>query len=595
MPPSRNPFEASSLAAFNLVTPFDSERFKKSYTDWAICEDLSFRQATSSRTRDLIKSGGPAAENVLPSSPTTLRNWIMASYESRLTDIKNMLVISRSKIHLSFDLWSSSNHLTLCGVVAHFVDENGYVKTALLGLPRLLGTHSGENIAGCVAPVIRKYGIDSKLGYFVMDNAENNDTCIRTLAQWLDINEKKQRLRCAGHIINLVVKAMLFGKGIGKFLRELGAVKDADTFKLWRTRGPIGKLHNIVKYINRSDQRRQEFLKEQATVTLPNDEIFEYELVGDGGIRWNSTYYMIRRAIKLRSAIDLYIYHWQKSPLDDDAYDLSKDQLSLHDWAEINRFAELLQPFEKMTKRLEGNAHRRGQEGSHGAVWEVLEAMDYLNLKLEAQARAVQDEDESYYKTGIDLGYHKLQKYYALTDRSPVYRAAIVLHPAHKESYFEDKWSKWPQWIKRMRIDVRKFYLEYVEEFNEEEESEQEQTPLEEKSDDEFEQFQRSSAAYRANRNKRRKVIDELERYLADDIDEDILDPLAWWRSNAKQYPVLARMAFDLFSIPAMSSECERVFSQSKRLITEERNRLGAATIEADECQKNWLLRGLVR
>ena len=54
-------------------------------------------------------------------------------------------------------------------------------------------------------------------------------------------------------------------------------------------------------------------------------------------------------------------------------------------------------------------------------------------------------------------------------------------------------------------------------------------------------------------------------------------------------------MAFDLFSIPAMSSECEHVFSQSKLLITEERNRLGAATIEADECQKNWLLQELVR
>src|SRR2546430_197205 len=98
-------------------------------------------------------------------------------------------------------------------------------------------------------------------------------------AQWFSIDEKKQRLRCAGHIINLVVKALLFGKGISKFLRELGAVRDADTFKLWRTKGPIGKLHNIVKYINRSDQRRQEFLKDQAAVTPADDEIFEYELV----------------------------------------------------------------------------------------------------------------------------------------------------------------------------------------------------------------------------------------------------------------------------------------------------------------------------
>ena len=43
-----------------------------------------------------------------------------------------------------------------------------------------------------------------------------------------------------------------------------------------------------------------------------------------------------------------------------------------------------------------------------------------------------------------------------------------------------------------------------------------------------------------------------------------------------------------------MSSECERAFSQAKKLITDERNRLGPATIEADECLKNWITTGLV-
>jgi hypothetical protein len=54
-------------------------------------------------------------------------------------------------------------------------------------------------------------------------------------------------------------------------------------------------------------------------------------------------------------------------------------------------------------------------------------------------------------------------------------------------------------------------------------------------------------------------------------------------------------MAVDLFSAPAMSSECERVFSQAKKLVTDERNRLAADTIEACECQKNWLRHGIVQ
>ena len=42
-------------------------------------------------------------------------------------------------------------------------------------------------------------------------------------------------------------------------------------------------------------------------------------------------------------------------------------------------------------------------------------------------------------------------------------------------------------------------------------------------------------------------------------------------------------MAFDIFLIPAMSSEVERVFLAAKRLIMDERNCLGAKVIEASK------------
>lgn len=45
----------------------------------------------------------------------------------------------------------------------------------------------------------------------------------------------------------------------------------------------------------------------------------------------------------------------------------------------------------------------------------------------------------------------------------------------------------------------------------------------------------------------------------------------------------------DLFSIPAMSAECERVFSETKRLTTDDRYRLFPKVIEAAQFQKNWL------
>ena len=42
-------------------------------------------------------------------------------------------------------------------------------------------------------------------------------------------------------------------------------------------------------------------------------------------------------------------------------------------------------------------------------------------------------------------------------------------------------------------------------------------------------------------------------------------------------------MVMDLFSIPAMSSECEREFSSANNVITNDRNRLTDEMIEALE------------
>jgi hypothetical protein len=71
-------------------------------------------------------------------------------------------------------------------------------------------------------------------------------------------------------------------------------------------------------------------------------------------------------------------------------------------------------------------------------------------------------------------------------------------------------------------------------------------------------------------------------------------DPLRWWIDHQADYPILAKMAFDLFSVPAMSAECERIFSQAKKVITDERNRINSDTVAAIECQKHLLRTGIL-
>jgi hypothetical protein len=66
----------------------------------------------------------------------------------------------------------------------------------------------------------------------------------------------------------------------------------------------------------------------------------------------------------------------------------------------------------------------------------------------------------------------------------------------------------------------------------------------------------------------------------------------AFWARHEAQYPSLARMAFDILSIPAMSSECERVFSSAKILLNDRRARMKEDIIEASECLRAWLQAG---
>ena len=63
---------------------------------------------------------------------------------------------------------------------------------------------------------------------------------------------------------------------------------------------------------------------------------------------------------------------------------------------------------------------------------------------------------------------------------------------------------------------------------------------------------------------------------------------IKWWYSQRHRWPILAQFAIEIFSIPAMSDDIERIFSGARRTISWERSRLGLDTVEAIECLATW-------
>ena len=100
------------------------------------------------------------------------------------------------------------------------------------------------------------------------DNAESNDTCIdailRALYPGMSAKKRKaRRLRCFGHITNLCAQAFIVGVDAEKVCKDLAAAyRDQDLKRidqLWKKRGAVGLLHNLVRYIRMTPQRRAVF------------------------------------------------------------------------------------------------------------------------------------------------------------------------------------------------------------------------------------------------------------------------------------------------------------------------------------------------
>jgi polysaccharide deacetylase 2 family uncharacterized protein YibQ len=83
-------------------------------------------------------------------------------------------------------MWSSParrGHLAVC---AQWVDCHYQLQKALLSLPQVEGTHSGEAQAVHIMNTLEDFGIATRLGYHTGDNATSNDTLMRSLARKLE-------------------------------------------------------------------------------------------------------------------------------------------------------------------------------------------------------------------------------------------------------------------------------------------------------------------------------------------------------------------------------------------------------------------------
>jgi hypothetical protein len=447
-------------------------------------------------------------------------------------------------------------------------------------------------------PLLTRFGITSdNLGYFVLDNAPNNDTTLVELAKILKFDPKHKRLRCMGHILNLVAESYLFGQDAASFEEDYKKAGAPARRQLWRQRRELGKLHNLVAHVMASGKRDKLFLDLQTNYNEGKAAGRSLKLILDGGIRWNASYMMIKRALLLRESLDVYAAKLRLSEhaIDVETYD--EDYLSDTEWKALELIANQLEPLFRATKSLEGNTKLNEGAGkpSHGALWELLPVFEYLLAnfeKLERQAKEGQFNDHPGIQQSITLAWNKTQEYYKKTDASIAWMAALVLHPRWKWSFFEEHWTGGEaRFVTAGRTKLKKLWEDQykkqvvirVEEHTPEPTSEER---------DWMADILDEMAPTLTRAQQRSSRRDHFQQYLDEPV--TMKAPLAYWRDKEEEWPQLAAMAFDFLAIPAMSSECERVFSSCAKLTTPESSKLSGEILWHQCCLSNWQRRGAI-
>jgi hypothetical protein len=251
-----------------LVVKKDFNVFRRLLIHWFVFCQLAFFMLENMLFRDLVKYLNASLGVLLPKARATLRKWIMDEYSEYKDNLKKELTRSLTKIHLSFDIWTAGSWIGVISIWAYWIDRRGERQRRLLAFRRIYRSHDGDNQAEIVLEVLEEYEIAAKVGYFVCDNATSNDNAVAIILKQLDERITapeitSRRLRCLGHIINLAARSLLqptYAEAITT-AEELDIDESTliSSATLWESKGPLGKLHRVIKYVLASPQRREEF------------------------------------------------------------------------------------------------------------------------------------------------------------------------------------------------------------------------------------------------------------------------------------------------------------------------------------------------
>lgn len=313
---------------------------------------------------------------------------------------------------------------------------------------------------------------------------------------------------------------------------------------------------------------------------------------------------MLERALKCQARLQAYCSNWRpekrsKSNGDDSGYDLREDILSPEDWKGVREVVNVLKPLLYYTKLAE--QRDTGLQDWVPIVDKI--AVHFSGASQRFKERADEGPVYEWLHICCEKALSKLDRYFKLAHKSPVYYTAMVMDPSLKYAWFEQRWTtpSKSERIPDVKTAVRTLWGRAQDRSRKAAQSDSVNLPAPQQevhddsddnsdsddhddSDDHEFQYDHKSIVYTTINNS----DSAFEKYCAEDALEGF--ELSDWGKLEKTQPNLVQFALD-HTLPISVSECERSFSSAKFTLNPLRACMKSDLFEALETLRAWFLK----
>ncbi|CDY12828.1 BnaC07g16050D [Brassica napus] len=245
-------------------------------------------------------------------------------YSKRKAALKQWFKSSKQRVSLTTDIWTAK--VTGCSymvITAHYIDAYWCLKKLIIGF-KYVTDHKGKTISSTLSECLAEWGIDNVFCVTVDNATANSNGLLHFEHSFSSLSDEAlvmkgefMHMRCAGHIINLIVK---------------DGLTEVDE--------SIASIRNGIAYVRSGPIRQQTF-----EVKVDSGKMKRGSLPLDVPTRWNSTYLMLQRALKFKVAFDKMGF--EDKPYNDHFMEFDKGKKrvgppTMDDWRAVERLEKFL-------------------------------------------------------------------------------------------------------------------------------------------------------------------------------------------------------------------------------------------------------------